>query len=143
MIEFVVSRCSESELSNFIREHYCDFDSNFKYICENKNYCHKLYVHSEKYEAWGNGKLFGLICVYVNNENKYIYIPYVCISSELRRKKVASTLLEKIIKDFTNDYLYIDLEVRIDNTAAFVLYTHYGFLEIGRNEKRIQMRKFL
>lgn len=62
-------------------------------------------------------------------------ITNVAVRKNYRRKKIASTLLEKAIElAMQNNLITLNLEVRQTNNAAINLYIKYGFLEIGRRK---------
>ncbi len=63
------------------------------------------------------------------------HITNVAVSPDNRRQKVASKLLESIIKSAYNDGLVLlTLEVRRSNIAAKNLYESYGFVSLGERK---------
>ena len=140
-MEYKVSFSSESQFEKFVRANYSQFDPSFQEMSESTYYCHKLYTKSTIYECWEDNDLVGVLCVYVNNEKKFAYIPYLCISSQFTQKGIASKLLHNIF--LLKGIDRIELEVRIKNQSAYNLYIKNGFLEIGRNQEKIQLKRFL
>lgn len=63
-------------------------------------------------------------------------ITNIAVLPEYRRKKIASRLIEKMIKEAKKRSLtLLTLEVRCSNTAAIALYEKYGFKIIGSRKK--------
>ncbi|MBQ7793460.1 MAG: ribosomal protein S18-alanine N-acetyltransferase [Clostridia bacterium] len=63
------------------------------------------------------------------------HITNIAVSPKYRRQKIASNLLENIIKAAYNEGLVLlTLEVRKSNTAARSLYEGYGFLPLGERK---------
>ena len=63
------------------------------------------------------------------------YITNIAVDPTLRQRGVASQLV-KVFIDFArgNQLAFLTLEVRPSNTAAIVLYGHYGFRTAGRRK---------
>ncbi len=63
------------------------------------------------------------------------HITNIAVSPNYRRRKIASTLLEKIIKSAFNEGLVLlTLEVRKSNLPARNLYEGYGFVPLGERK---------
>lgn len=60
------------------------------------------------------------------------HITTIAVKPELRRRKIAEALLERIIDEcYKNEIKYITLEVRASNVPAIKLYEKYGFKSLG------------
>ena len=60
------------------------------------------------------------------------YIANVAVSSEYRRRGIASKLIERILQEAEKlELAFVTLEVRISNQAAIALYAKYGFEAVG------------
>lgn len=60
----------------------------------------------------------------------------IVTKKNMRNKRIASCMLEKIINDCKHSKLkYLNLEVNIKNTIAINLYKKYNFEEIGLRKK--------
>lgn len=80
-----------------------------------------------------NKKIIGYICGWI--VGKEAEISNVAVAPVYRRKNVARTLLRKILNEFRNKNCHsITLEVRNSNSAAFKLYSSFGFTEIYRRK---------
>lgn len=77
-----------------------------------------------------NGKLLGYAgCWHIFEE---AHITTLSVNPDMRRKKVAQSLLMKLFDDcYKNEIKYITLEVRESNIAAICLYEKNGFKTIG------------
>ncbi len=80
-----------------------------------------------------DGKILGYIGYWrVVDEG---HITNVAVLPECRRQRLASTLLESIIKEAYNDGLILlTLEVRKNNTPAKCLYEKFGFKKLGERK---------
>ena len=68
--------------------------------------------------------------ILIEETKDVINIVDVLVNEEYRRNKVATRLLEEIIKDYKGKKEKIMLEVRSSNTPAINLYEKFGFKTI-------------
>lgn len=97
-------------------------------------YADKLTRYAERFEAWANGQLVGVIALYCNDtQTQQAYISHVSTLPAWQGQGIAQALLNR-----TCDYAsvvgmtHIQLEVAADNHAAFRLYQQQGFAMIGQ-----------
>jgi ribosomal protein S18 acetylase RimI-like enzyme len=63
------------------------------------NYAKKLALFSDRFEAWQEGRLVGLIAAYLNNsESRRGFISSVSICSDFEGRGLASELMQKCIQ---------------------------------------------
>ena len=83
---------------------------------------------------WG-----GVIAFYENE--KELYITYVCVSVAKRRMGVADRLLHSVCRYADSIGKPISLEVWVSNTKAIMLYEKHGFEKVrGDTEKYLMTR---
>lgn len=88
-------------------------------------YSQKLAEHAEFLIAYISDEVVGIIAFYENE--KQLYIPYVCVNVKKRRLGIASLLLDSFCAYADSIGKPISLEVRILNVGAIKLYEKYGF----------------
>ena len=145
-MDFSISKTSEEDVLGFLRANYNQFGNDFENMSESSNYSHKLFSRSSRFELWESGHLIGLLCVYINENIKQAYIPYICVCKEYKNKGLGALLLNKLIDNIKSSHKYISyiaLEVVISNVKARMFYEKFSFEEISRNSLKIQMRKML
>lgn len=70
---------------------------------------------------------------YLNEELSQIYIPFISVDRDYRKRGIARALLDQL--KFFKGYSFIRLEV-IKNNEALFFYRKYGFvIEENRNNK--------
>ncbi len=84
--------------------------------------------YTKMYAFVENSNIIGII--HINDIYDRYEINNIYVLPEHRNKKVASQLMDKIIKEAEeNQKINITLEVRKDNISAINLYKKYGFVE--------------
>ena len=96
-MEYRINSTTELDIQSFLRFNYKLFAPEYEEICESTKYYHKLYLYSTRFEIWDNERLIGLLCTYFNQENRFAYVPYLCIKTEYSGKGLATQLLNKLI----------------------------------------------
>ena len=118
-----------------IHQHLNSCDQNFFPKLSSKvniaEYSEKINNFAEKFEAWQNEMLIGLVAVYKNDENHFLFITNVSLLKEFQGKGIAKQLIMNAI-DFAKDHQYknIKLEVHLENENAIQLYTKLNFKNI-------------
>lgn len=114
---------------NVVHDLLCTLDPLFaKRLEETVNigdYSLKLAEHANFEVADISGEWEGVIAFYENE--KELYIPYVCVSQSRRRMGVAGLLLDSVCSYADSLSKPISLEVRTSNVGAIKLYEKYGF----------------
>jgi ribosomal protein S18 acetylase RimI-like enzyme len=133
MIEIVQWRVNEAS-SEQIAEHLRQCDAHFvprlSSRVEVNKYAEKIANSAERFEAWIEGRLIGLVAVYCNEHKKNIaYITNVSVLREWGGKGVAAYLTERCIEHTRKMGMRrISLDVGSNNTRAVKLYEKSGFI---------------
>jgi GNAT superfamily N-acetyltransferase len=109
---------------------------------EISGYAHKIAKNAERFEAWKNSELIGLLAAYCNSSNNdTAFITSVSVLPEWRGRGIASRLLVNCMTHVRNlGFTGIELEVGADNKAATFLYQSHGFT-ITEQSSAIQRMK--
>jgi ribosomal-protein-alanine N-acetyltransferase len=79
--------------------------------------------------ALRDGRIVGyLIC---SRYDKVWHVMNVAVDDRLRRRRIASALLERLFEQADSPGEQYTLEVRLSNAAAMALYEHFGFRSAG------------
>ena len=107
-----------------------------------ENYAEKIYEKADKFEAWNDDRLIGLIAIYCNNfEDREAYITNVSVVEAFSDMGIASKLLSTCIKHVEGiNFKRIALKVNKNNKKARSLYKKFGFVEVGSEDENIIMR---
>ncbi|ARM11782.1 MULTISPECIES: GNAT family N-acetyltransferase [Rhizobium] len=108
-------------------------------------YALKILLNAERFEAWSDGKLIGLLAIYCNNpQQTSAFITNLSVLEEWRGRGIAGALLERSMalarqKRFET----IRLEVEAKNTAAVAVYRRYGFVVLDGEQSMLTMKRDL
>ena len=93
------------------------------------DYAAKIVAHAERFEAWSNDRLVGLLAVYCNDPvGKVAFVTSVSVLPGWQGQGVASRLLRACIEQLRQGHFeQIELEVDARNSAATLLYRKHGF----------------
>ncbi len=96
-------------------------------ICD---YAHKVADRAERFEAWSNNALIGLVAAYFNDsQSRTAYITSVSVVPIWQGRGIASQLLSRCVGHARDlGFLRIELEVSNKNVAAVSLYEKHGFV---------------
>ncbi len=111
-----------------------------------EEYSKKLIFHADRFEAWANDNLIGLVAVYLNDKKWQIaFITNVSVLDEYGRLGVATRLIVQL-EDHARiqGFKTMELEVSENNRSAIGLYEKLGFSSTSVNETHIiSMSKYL
>jgi ribosomal protein S18 acetylase RimI-like enzyme len=131
-ILFHLSRCGK----NFIPH----LGERVKLTC----YAKKIVTKAERFEAWANDDLIGLLAVYCNShDKKQAYITSLSVVIEWQGNGIASALLANCIRHVKQcGFEHIELEVSQNNKSAVELYKKYNFSFISEmgEQSRMQLK---
>jgi ribosomal protein S18 acetylase RimI-like enzyme len=98
-------------------------------------YASKIAIHAQRFEAWENGVLTGLVAAYCNDPEKdTAFVSSVSVLPQCQGRGIASALLAQCITHVRSlDFLRLKLEVDDGNRGALDLYARHGFLTVGRS----------
>ncbi len=105
------------------------------------DYAEKLWAKAERFEAWNDRRLVGLVAMYCNDDDhKTAYISNVSVDPGLVRRSVARRLMQAAVeKAHMLGFAWLSLEVDERAQAAFALYSTMGFATIERTGRMITM----
>lgn len=94
-------------------------------------YAHKIAGAAERFEAWADGELVGLVAVYCNRpEGGTAFVTSVSVAPDRQGRGIASRLLAcGLAGAAALGFRRVTLEVDRANTAAIGLYAKLGFTE--------------
>lgn len=109
------------------------------------NYASKIAGRAQRFEAWINCKLVGLLAVYCNDlEQRTAFITSVSVLPTWQGRGIASRLMTICIGYMHNlGFKRIELEVEGSNTAAVMLYMKHGFAKYSSNNQAKNMILYL
>jgi 2-polyprenyl-3-methyl-5-hydroxy-6-metoxy-1,4-benzoquinol methylase/GNAT superfamily N-acetyltransferase len=98
-------------------------------VCIN-DYAHKIFTEAQRFEAWINEDLVGLVAMYANAPDKYAsYITNVSVLPDQQGQRIAFSLLIRCINHAKQlGFECIELEVDANNTVAIALYNKCNFV---------------
>lgn len=106
-------------------------------------YADKLTRYAERFEAWTNGQLVGVVALYCNDtQTGQAYISHISTLPTWQGHGIAKTLLQRAYSHaHTAGMEHILLEVAMDNLVALRLYQRQGFVATGQiTHTRQQLR---
>jgi len=104
-------------------------------------YSEKLSRYAYFVLAIENDKQLGFIAYYLNEEERYLYIPQIVVHKFGRHKGVGHIMMDSLNDAYSNYYASFSLEVLKDNIIARKFYEREGFVPIeDRNEKLLLVK---
>lgn len=129
--EFSRNRATEQQIA----EHLILCDARFVPLLSSrvdiKSYAHKIVVHGERFEAWTEESLVGLVAIYCNRaaQDRAYVTSVSTVGSLPPGVHVASQLLEQGLEYLRERrFERVDLEVDKSNNRAIRLYERHGFV---------------
>lgn len=105
------------------------------------SYVKKLSERASFEVAKEGERVLGVIAFYENE--KELYISYVCVEKSKRKQGVADLLMRNVCCYAEEVNKNVSLEVRISNYAAIRLYSKFGFKIVETYGDKYYMTKFL
>lgn len=104
------------------------------------DYAEKIVSRAERFEAWSGACVVAFLAAYCNDlERRTAFVTSVSVLPPWHGKGIASRLLQACIEYVRESgFERIELEVELQNTAAFNLYQKYGF-EVASAGKHSQI----
>jgi ribosomal-protein-alanine N-acetyltransferase len=114
-------------------------------VVDLKGYASKIYANADRFEAWQNNELVGLIAAYFNDTvNAAGFITNVSVDSSYSGYGIASALLTRCIDHAkTLHFKCIDLEVNKNNSKAINLYKKFRFVESGYINNNLKLKHII
>lgn len=134
-----------NQIEDMIREEQNLKGKDFIDVGDLNNYVDKIRNRAELITHIVEGACVGFIAFYANDEAKEnAFVTMVMIRSNMRGKKIASSLLTAVLENMTSrGFKFCNLEVKTNNTNAIKLYENFGFKIKSINSNSIFMFKEL
>ena len=107
-----------------------------------KSYATKIVEKAQRYEAWSNDELIGLVAVYCNSSDRLCaYITNVSVLPNFAGTGIASKLIQNCKDELSMiGFKSIELEVSYKNKIAIALYIKNGFNIVEKNSTVQKMK---
>src|ERR1700737_3099237 len=128
-ISYFRNRANQQEVEDHLLVCDASFVPPLRGRVDIKSYALKLMEKSERFEAWSERTLIGLVAAYSNDpQRQCAYITIVSVLMEFHGSGVASRLISECIT-FVKDLGFerIELEVDCKNERALALYKKWKF----------------
>lgn len=144
-VEFRVNFASSEQLVSHFQG--CDqkFLSSLSRRVDVRQYAAKIVANAERFEAWADDQLVGLVAAYINDLDKHsAFATSVSVMPTWNRKGIASELLNRCITHVREvGFSRIILEVESTNNAAAMLYKKHGFIIQSEHSGMMKMALFI
>lgn len=101
----------------------------------------KMHHNGSLYYTISESNIISLIVGYYNSEERFLYIPYVCVHPDHQGHGISQKTIDYIIEHLPTDIQEILLEVRKDNYNALHAYLKMGFYEAEDRDEKYLMKK--
>ena len=130
VLEICTNQADPEQIAKHLRACDASFTPPLSGRLEISGYAQKIADKANRFEAWAEGELVGLVAAYCNDtESRTAFITSVSILPGWQGRRVASQLVSQCIAYADrNGFRRIELEVSVQNTAAVRLYEKHGFL---------------
>lgn len=130
-----------AEIAEHLRRCDNDFHPALSQRVDVYEYARKLASRAARFEAWGNGRLIGLVAMYCNDpRGEEAFITSVSVAGDYRGRGIAAGLLSSAIEAARGEgFRRVSLEVGKDNIAAIALYRQAGFSPGDEAKERVPM----
>jgi ribosomal protein S18 acetylase RimI-like enzyme len=140
-IELTLNRATAAEGADHLSQSDESFVPPLSQRVDISDYARKITSHAERFEAWADGVLVGLVAAYCNDTSPgAAYITSVSVHPGYRNQGLASRLLGACV-DFAKSRRIerVSLHVDRENHAAVDLYTAAGFAIMSQRGRAIEM----
>ena len=141
MVTFSYNQASEAAIMGHLQACEAGFTPPLGLRVELSGYARKLSVHSDRFEAWVDGDLVGLVAAYLNDPARQAgFISSVSVLEAWQGMGIARRLLAMCMDRARMDgFSVLRLDVGAENEDAVRLYTAFGFAEEGRSGRFMRM----
>jgi ribosomal protein S18 acetylase RimI-like enzyme len=145
MVNYFQNKATESDIHCHLNGCDAQFIQTLSKRVNLKEYSKKIYNKAERFEAWADNVLVGLVAAYCNDQVKGIaFITSVSVLNEWQGKGIAKQLIVRCIEHAAKLGMHsIELEVGIGNVSAIALYEKCGFRRNDISEASINMNLLL
>ena len=127
-IEFIRNHATPDVLEAHLRECDAGFNPPLSHRVDIAAYAERIHANAERFEAWIDNHLVGMVAAYVNLQDRSGFITNVSVIADAREKGIAFALCSQYLQYAQEQKLKsIALEVGKDNAAAVRLYEKLGF----------------
>ena len=132
-IQYRHNTCTTQEILMHLKKCDVQFVPELSLTVDLPAYAAKIYEKADRFEAWQNNELVGLIAAYFNDTTNAVgFITNVSVDNAYSGFGIASTLLANCIDHGkTLHFKWINLEVNKNNSKAINLYKKFRFAESG------------
>ncbi len=141
VIELVTNRAPAPVIAAHLLVCDRDFVPQLSERVEITDYAGKITDKAQRFEAWHEGELAGLVAAYCSDTSGGVaFISSVSVDPRWRGRKIARQLLETCIAHVRNlGFETVELEVGILNRNAVSLYQGLGFLAVDTKDASCRM----
>lgn len=133
------NRAGAAEVGAHLRECDASFVPPLSERVDLDAYAEKLVSRAERFEAWSDDRLAGLVAAYCNDsERRAAFVTSVSVLPAWQGHGLASRLLQACIEYAQQaGFERVELEVDLRNTAAAPLYRKHGFTITSTRERTL------
>lgn len=126
---YSLNRSNAADITTHLFRADAKFEPPLSSRVEIREYAQKLYDKAERFEAWINQDLVGLVAAYCNRlGGSKTFVSSVSVLPDCQGQGIADQLMRQCIEHVQNlGFKQIDLEVDQRNLAALALYRKLGF----------------
>jgi len=129
-VRFSVNQATYEEIKDHLHQCSLSFRPALESRVDISEYSKKIIARANRFEAWKETRLAGLIAIYSNLADCTAYITNVSVVPDFQGLKIAESLLTQAFSFFTASHCKtVELEVGADNIKAVQLYKKFGFQE--------------
>ncbi|MBX4928433.1 GNAT family N-acetyltransferase [Rhizobium binae] len=136
---------SASDIAHHLNECGTVFAEGLRARVDIDAYALKILLNAERFEAWSDGMLIGLLAIYCNNpQQTSAFITNLSVFEEWRGRGIAGALLERSVAlARQKGFEIIRLEVEAKNMAAVTVYRRHGFVVLDGEQSMLRMKRDL
>jgi ribosomal-protein-alanine N-acetyltransferase len=129
MINYSLNRSNAAEITTHLFQADKNFEPSLSSRVEIQTYARKLYDKAERFEAWLDQDLVGLVATYCNRrDGGKTFVSSVSVLPEWQGQGIANHLMRQCIEQLQRSgFSQINLEVNEQSFAALALYRKLGF----------------
>jgi ribosomal protein S18 acetylase RimI-like enzyme len=143
--KYSLNRSNPADITTLLFRTDAYFEPTLSSRVEIPEYAQKLYNKAERFEAWMNQELIGLVATYCNRQggNK-TFVSSVSVLPDCQGQGIAKKLMHQCIEHVQDlGFNQIELEVNQRNLAALALYRKLGFITLHSSGPTLTMRMTL
>jgi ribosomal-protein-alanine N-acetyltransferase len=140
-IEYMRNHATPDILAAHLRECDSEFNPPLSKRVDIAAYARKIHANAERFEAWIDERLVGMVAAYVNLQDRSGFITSVSVIADARGKGIAFALCSQyLIYAQELNLKSVALEVGKDNAAAIRLYEKLGFTMQSEHDPLLRLQ---